>query len=301
MTGPLEVVVLPAFHFADDSVDELRPWLDRREFDAEVPLAPAGEDFHSPLYHDGSLGVMATGIGPSAAATSVTALLHSELVDAERTLFVSAGVAGGPPSRTTLGATFVADAVVDWDAKHRVAAADLADGERTVDLHGYRPRDYVYRPDERLVERAVDAAADVDLADRDLGPQVRERYPEADPPAEPFLDRGTTVAGAEFWHGAGVAAEVEWLVDAYDAGTYVTTESEDAGTAHALYRHDALDRYLSVRSVSNFDRPPAGVEPGESLEEWDEGMPLAVENVYRVASAVVEAVLADPDAWRPSA
>lgn len=293
----LDAVVLPAFRI-EDQQDEVDPWLDRHDLDETVPVAPGGDDFHTPLFHDGSLGVVATGIGPSAAALTVSALVASDAVDCSDATFVTAGVAGAPPQRATLGTTFVHDAIVDWDSKHRVHQDELGPGEVGIEMHNYRPRDYVYRPPAPLVERALDVASSVDLADWDLGEEVRDRYAEADPPAEPTLERGTDVSGAEFWHGAGMAAEVEWLVDQYEAGTYCTTESECAGTAHALYRHDALDRYVSIRSVSNFDRPPADVDPGESLAGWDEGLPLAVENVYRVASAVVADVQENPGAWR---
>ena len=300
-TGPiaLDAIVLPAFANPELGIDELQPWLDRRDLPETIDVAPAGTDSQSPLYHDGSLGVIATGIGPTAAATTVATLQAGAAVDCDDALFVTAGVAGAPPDRATLGSTFVHDAVVDWDAKHRYHPADLPSDERAVALQNYRPRDYCYDLNDALVERALDLTSDVELLDWDLTGDVAERYPDRTGPAAPAVERGTTVAGAEFWHGQGVADEVEWLVDQYDAGPYVTTESEDGGTAHALYRHGALDQYLSIRAVVNFDRPPAGESPVHAWDGWEGSLPLAVENAYRVASAVVDDRLANPDDWAP--
>lgn len=294
----LDAIVLPAFANPDLEIDELRPWLDRRDLPDSVAVAPHGEGYHSPLYHDGRVGVVATGIGPAAAATTVATLLADSRIDCGETLFVTAGVAGAPPDRATLGSTFVHDAVVDWDAKHRYHPTDLPAGERAVALHGFRPRDYRYDLNDALVERALDLATHVDLLDGGFDDEVADRYPDRCGPNAPHLGRGTTVAGAEFWHGGGVAAEVEWLVDQYDAGSYVTTECEESGTATALYRHGALDRYLSIRAVSNFDRPPGDVDLATSTHKWENALPLAVENAYRVASAVVDDRLGNPDAWR---
>ncbi|ELZ14673.1 phosphorylase [Haloterrigena salina JCM 13891] len=85
------------------------------------------------------------------------------------------------------------------------------------------------------------------------------------------------------------------LCEAYGIGPYVTTQMEDAATARALERFDLRDRYLSVRAVSNYDRPA----PGESVTESFDGDPaslaLAIDNAARVGGWVVEELIAaDP-------
>lgn len=286
----LDALVLTAFRNEEWPVDELRPWLDDGTFPETVELPDDCADYGSPLYHDGSVGVVATGVGPTAAATTVDSLLASPAVDTSGALVVTAGIAGGPPARTTVGTTVVADTVVDWDRKHRVEDG----GESSLRLLDYRPREYAYDLNDALVERVVAIADGVDL--REGAADVRSRYPDA--PPEPAVERGTTVAGGEFWHGRGAAEEVDWLCEQYDAAPYWTASTEDAGTAHALARRGALDRYCSVRAVSNFDRPPAGADAGESLHQWENGLAVAVGNVHAVAGAVVEDVRERPGEWR---
>lgn len=282
----LDVLVLTAFHDPELPVDELRPWLDRHDLDREVALPAAEADLGTPLYHDGSLGVLATGVGHTVAATTVSTLLAGDAVETDETLFVTAGVAGGPPERTALGSPVVHDAVVDWDRKHRVDGA--------VELLDHRPRDYVYDLNPALVDRALTVAADVDCYAGAVVEEAAAAY-DATVPTDPELHSGPAVAGGEYWHGASHAGEAERLCEAYDVDPYLTTNVEDAGTAEALDRHGALPRWLSVRAVSNFDRPPAGAESAHG--EWKAGLPIAVENAYRVASAVAADRREEPAAW----
>ncbi len=290
----LDAVVLPAFRSEEWPADETVRWLDRYDLDREVPIAPGSDDYHTPLYHDGTVGVLATGMGDTAAAIAAATLLAGP-VDVSGALLLTAGIAGGPPARTTVGTTTVGDAVVDWDRKHRT---DDGDGS-SVSLLEHRPRDYVHRLNGALVERALAAVEGVDLVDPtpELDPGPRETHADDDPPAAPTVERGTVIAGGEFWHGRDRAAEAEWLCREYGAGPHLATNVEDAGTAHALARHGALSRYLTVRSVSNFDRPPAD-DPDAESHDWAAGLEPAAENAFRVADAVLSAFRADPDGWR---
>ncbi|QSG05541.1 Purine nucleoside permease NUP [Halapricum desulfuricans] len=248
----LDVLVLTAFATDELPADELSPWLDR-EWPEIRSIPGATADYGSPVSHDGTVGVVATGVGPTAAATTVTGLLESDLVDGS-TRFLTAGVAGGPPE-LPVGSVVLGEAVVDWDRKHRTD-----DGVQLLD---YRPRDYVYELDEYLRSKVRSAAERVDLDAR--------------------VTSGTVVAGGEFWHGTGRAEEVRWLCEQYDTAPYRATVTEDAGTAHALARYGALDRYASIRSISNHDRPNGD----GGVHAWEDGLAVAVENAYRVASTAV--------------
>lgn len=256
----LDIVVLPAFGTDAFPADELSPWLDR-EWPSTRSVPGVDDDYGSPLYHDGTIGVVATGVGPTAAATTVTTLLESDLVDGS-TLFLTAGIAGGPPE-VPIGSVVVGEAIVDWDRKHRTD-----DGLQLLD---YRPRDYVYELNDKLRSRLRAAAGGVDIGDA-------------------AVTSGTIVAGGEFWHGHDRVEEVAWLCEQYDAPPYRATVTEEAGTAHALARYDALDRYASVRAISNHDRP---TEDGGGVHSWEDGLDIAVENAYRVASATVERLRRD--------
>ncbi|MWG33650.1 phosphorylase family protein [Halomarina oriensis] len=261
----LRVVVLPAIGL------ELRPWLGGLSFTEELTLP----GLHEPLrVTDDGVGVVPTGIGKADAATTLTALFASPRVDCSEATFLTAGIAGGPPETGPFGSVCVGDCVVDWDRKHRVTD----DEDRPIDLLYWRERDYVYDLDSALADLAVDVAERVDL--RTAG----ERVPQA--------TRGTVLSGGEFWHGESLARQAEWLVDAYGAPPYRVTEMEAAGMVVTLDRFDALDRYVVVRGVANYDRPPADRSAHENLdfETGEHANEVAAENAYRVGRALVERV-----------
>ncbi|MFC7078973.1 phosphorylase [Halorussus caseinilyticus] len=290
----LDVLILPAFAAEDfalpddeDAPSELDYWVDAYDFEREVRVPGA----NAPVYvTDHGVGVTPTGMGKVEAATTLTALLAAPELDLSDAYFVTAGVAGAPPNVATLGAVFLADAVVDWDLKHRWSdgGGPGADETRPIDLLKYRPRDYVYRLNDDLVESALNVAEGVELAADEEASAYCQRYDEATARSSPFVGVGATVCGDEFWHGRALAEQVEWLVERYDAGVYVTSEMEDFGTASALARFGALDRYLSVRGVVNFDRPAPGETPRESMDDGGLALELGLENAFRVASGIVD-------------
>ncbi|WP_137289575.1 phosphorylase family protein [Natronorubrum halophilum] len=293
---PTALVLTAAF---EPPLDERQPWLERYELvDA---LAVPGTD--TPLYlTDTGIAITTTGIGKSDAATTVTAILASPGIDLESAYIVSSGIAGSSPETTALGSVAIADAVVDWDRKHRwdhradsnavetaESAAESAD-ERPIDLLAYRPRDYVHRLEDSVVDGALAAARGVDLLEDAGAREYQREYPKA-PDAGPTIERGTTVCGDEFWHGPRYAREVERLCERYGVAPYVTTQMEDAATATALERFGLCERYLSVRAVANYDRPAPGQSVAESFDGNPASLALAIDNAARVGSAVVEALV----------
>ncbi|WP_266080424.1 phosphorylase family protein [Haladaptatus caseinilyticus] len=288
----LQILLLPAFADDDFVSDEALPneierWFDAYDFSSEIDVSGA----NMPVFHtDDGIGITATGMGKSESATTVAAILASPKIDCSNAYFLTVGVAGTTPEVGTLGSVFIADAVVDWDCKQRWAERDDPDDDRTVQLLPYRPRDYVYRLNEALVEDAYDRARDVTLRDSKPVERLRNRYSQPAAREPPSVGVGATLCGDEFWHGKTVAEDAQWLVEQYDAGTYATTEMEEYGTATALDRFGLLHRYLSIRSVVNFDRPHERQTVRESLAT-DLGKPaveLGMENTFRVGSRVVE-------------
>jgi purine nucleoside permease len=271
----LDVVVLPAFHGVL-GFSELQPWLDGERFEERRSLPGLVDRL---LVADG-WGIVPTGIGKAEAATTVATLLASDAVDCDDAHFVTAGISGGPPHAGPLGSISIGDCVVDWDRKTRLPEGE-GDGEggRPIDLLQFRERDYVYRLNEGLAADAADAVRETDL-----------RSPTEE---SPVVERGTVLSGDEYWHGASLGDQAEWLVDAYDAGNYRTTEMESAGIAVALDRHDLLDRYVSVRALANYDRPRDDRSAGESVDEetGEYAIDVAAENAYRAGRTVVDLLL----------
>lgn len=267
----LRVVVLPAVHHVA-GLSELQPWLDGYDFTRTLSLPGLAEPLR---ITDDGLGVVPTRIGKAEAAATVTALVATPEVDCSDAYFLTVDIAGGSPETGPLGSVCVGDAVVDWDRKHRVSD----DADRPIGLLGWRERDYVYDLNAELVETAREAVEATDLSTvTDAPPQVTT---------------GVVLSGDEFWHGVELADQARWLVEAYDAGTYRVTEMEAAGTVVALDRVGALDRYVVVRAIANYDRPPADRDAHTNLD-FDTGEHAnheAVENAYRAGRTLVELLL----------
>ncbi|SDQ32849.1 phosphorylase family protein [Natronobacterium texcoconense] len=286
------VLVMPAV--AEPPLAERRPWLESHEVVDAITVPGC----YTPIYlTSDEIAITTTGIGKSDAATTVAALLSNSAVDLSAAYVLSTGIAGAPPAETALGSVVVADAVVDWDRKHRWDRSDSSEAssatdEPPIDRLAYRPREYVHRLESDLVDSALAVAESAPLYEDDDVLAYQNQYPDA-PDSGPAVRTGTTVCGDEFWHGPRYAREVEWLCEQYGVAPYVTTQMEDAATATALERFGALERYLSIRAVANYDRPAPGESVEESFDGTDASLELAIENAATVGSAVVGALRAE--------
>lgn len=259
MVVELHNLVLPAFEELGDLPAETGPWKRAYEFTGRLEL----DGLARPLrYTDDGLGIVPTGVGKTAAATTTTTLFTSERVDLTEAVILSVGVAGAPPS-IPVGSVVVSDRIVDWDLKCRFPD-DVAENP-------YVERG-VYELDGELVDEIEQVGSAVALG------------------GDAELRRGTNLSGDELWHGAELADRADWLADQYDAAPYRATEMEDAGTAAALVRFGRLDSYCAIRGVSNHDRPPEGLSARESFfsDEFEDGFSRAVENAVAVARTVVD-------------
>ncbi len=290
----VKVFVLAAFEVAKlkkrengDAPGEFQLWYDGYDLTTEADVPGA---FAPVYYNDEGVAGTITGIGKSNTAGSLSAILRSPKFDFEDTYFVTAGISGSPPSVGTLGSVFVSEAVADWDLLHRWSRADGPADPHAMMLRPHRP-DHAFELNNDLVERASTLAEDVTLTDSERAKEYRALYDEEVAQSEPFVGVGTTLCGDTYWHGETFSEQAQHIVDEYDVGTYATTEMEDFATATVLKRYGLLDRYVSIRSVSNFDQPHPGQTIEESLAADSGGFAPSVENVYRVGSALVDDLL----------
>ncbi len=281
MTTDLDVLVLPAFEDLPGVPGEATPWYEQYDLDNECHI----DGVPRPLrYSDRGLGVVPTGVGKLEAATTTTALLASDQLGLAETLVLTVGVAGGPPS-LAVGSVVVSETVVDWDDKCRL---DPDDEELPLTMNPHTQGQGSYSLNEDLVDQTLSLGAETEL-------RVAERPDsqggeESKPPAEPKLTAGTNLAGDELWHGEQIAEQADWLADQHDAAPVLVTEMEDIATAAALDRFDVLDQYLSIRGISNYDRPLADESARESLfsSSFEGGFEIGRDNAVRVARHVVE-------------
>lgn len=270
---------------AADGSGELGRWLDGYgEFSREVSVAGVPD----PVYiTDHGVGVTVTGMGPAHAAASVTACLAADDIDTDQSYVLTAGVAGISPHVGTVGSVVLADHVVNWDAKKRY-------DDHSVEPWGFGPP-HAYTLNDAFVAAAEQAASGVELDDTPAAQTHRERYSTTAAVGSPGIETGTSVAGADFWYGHSLAADVADLVETYDAGTYATTECEGFGTAVACDRFGLLDRYLSVRAAANFDRPPKSGDSDDS--DW-RMKGAAFRNAYLAGRAIADEIAGNWGDWR---
>lgn len=282
------VLVLPAFSATemavDDPPDELARWLESYDLTPhDIPGVSA------PVYAGEGIAVTPTGIGKTAAATTVTALLSSPAVDLTGAHVLSVGVAGIAPDAGPLGSVVLGERVVDWDWKYRwggtepSAEGDAGDSPADTPIAPleFRTRDPVYRLDGDLLDRVEGAV---------VGAELRATEDER-VDGEPGVRRGVSVCGDEFWYGREMAEQVAWLLGEYDLPAPLATQMEDYATAAALARFDRLDRYVPIRAGANYDRPPAG----ESAARVTDGVgafdfETATLNAHRAGRRAVEAL-----------
>jgi purine nucleoside permease len=215
----------------------------------------------------------------------VTAILADRMLSFQSAYFMTAGIAGTPPSDGTLGFAAWARYVADWDLGHHLiprTAPDLRYGYEPLS-----PTDYaeVFGLNASLARAAYRVTRHVRLADSRHADQVRARYP-GQAGRKPFVALCDTVAGDDYWAGATLSREAHYImsVDTRGRGRYCTAEQEDSAVAEALSRFGYLDRYLDLRTASNFDQPYPG-ETVEQLLKTFPGYPIAAENAYRVGVA----------------
>ena len=104
---------------------------------------------------------------------------------------------------------------------------------------------------------------------------------------KPHVARCDTVTADDFWTGRDASETAQHVVDQWtnNQGTYCTSQQEDNATAAVLAKHGYLDRYLSLRTASDFDQPYPGESTADVLRTFPGGS-IAVANAYTVGSAV---------------
>jgi purine nucleoside permease len=277
--GPRHVRVLVLTMFSG----ETQPWLASLRLPVTVNVPGA----YGPLHcSTGGLCVTTIGQGKSNAGASVTAIMADRRLSFTDAYFMTAGIAGTPPSAGTLGFAAWARYVADWDLGHHLIPR-TAPGLR----YGYEPLNpasyaEVFRLNARLAQTAYRVTRQVRLADSRQADRARARYP-GQAGRKPFTTLCDTVAGDDYWAGATLSREAHYImsIDTHGRGKYCTAEQEDSAVAEALTRFGYLDRYLDLRAASNFDRP----YPGESVRRLLKTFPgytIATENAYRAGVAV---------------
>ena len=313
----VKVVVLTTFEIGADTGDipgEFQYWVERRKMNTVIPLPSAYHDVRT----DGT-GVIGTvtGMATANSAVSVMALATDSRFDVSQAYWLVAGVAGIDPNRGSLGSAVWADCVVNADVAYEIDSREIPQDwstgiipwERSKPFEHPHPTDFqqLYRLNPALVDWAVRDTKDVVLDDKPQMKKMRDAYtgfPAAQQP--PKVVKGATISTSRFWEGALASKWAEDWVQYWSDGTsqYYTTECEDSGIMRALVnlanaKKIDLNRVLVLRTASDFDQPPPGVTPAESLATKDSPDHLgaylpSLEAAFRVGNKVVQDIV---DNW----
>jgi purine nucleoside permease len=318
---PVKVVIVTLFEIGEDTGDkpgEFQLWVEREHLTGTHPVAGAWRPVREGT--NGVIGIC-TGVGNIRSAASITALGLDPRYDLSKAYWLVAGIAGIDPADGTLACAAWAEHVVDGDLAHEIDAREIPAGWPdgyapigTADPHAIstaRMADQVHYPlNGALARWAFNLTRDTPLPEDDAMRFNRARYtgyPNAQ--RAPFVLIGDNLAGSTFWHGKLMNAWANRWVKMWTggAGNYVTTAMEESGTLQALTwlaRDGKVDanRILVLRTASNFDMPPPGMDAAASLAEENGGSYSAfvpsLESAHRVGCQVVHELVRNWEQYR---
>jgi len=309
---PVKVVVIAMFEFGNDTGDtpgELQYWVERDHLDQVYPMTDA---YHSVRMNSQGEMAILTGTGTAHAAATVMAVGLDPRFDFTRAYWIVAGIAGGNPSRISLGSAAWAHYVVDGDLGYEIDSREVPPDWSTgyIPLRKSRPFETPVTPldgqafelDAALTEWAFNISRNTTLPDSEVLKTARAPFDGTAAQRPPFVAIGDTISSSTFWHGKLNDAWANEWVSYFTGGKgqFATTGMEDTGTLQSLKflasagRAD-WRRILVLRTVSNYDQQPRGMSATESLAHQRIGTYSAylpsLEAAYRVGHSVVEALL----------
>ena len=315
---PVKVVVVAMFEMGNDTGDapgELQYWVERDHLDQVYPLPAA---YHAArMNRNGEMAIL-TGQGTAHAAATIMALGLDPRFDFRHAYWLIAGIAGATPERASLGSAVWARWVVDGDLGYEIDPREMPADWSTgyVPLRKTRPFELpaaalegqVYHLNSELAQWAYELTRNMPLGDPDALKEIRKRFDGADAQRPPFVSLGDEISSSTYWHGKLEDAWADQWVSYFTGGKgqFVTTAMEDTGTLQSLQNlaHAGRvdwQRIMVLRTVSNFDQQPRGMNAAESLAHQRVGTFSAylpsLEAAYKVGHAVVDALLAQ---WPPN-
>jgi purine nucleoside permease len=295
----------------------LQPW--------DYPGAHPGQAWRN---NDG-VAALVTGVGPVNTSLSILNLGLAAEVDLRHAYWLICGIAGGNPSRCSLGSPLWAEWVVDGDLAYDFHPADHPPEWSTgiLPLGANEPfgrpgteaellgnPQQVFHLDPSLARWAYDLTRSLPLFDSPGLAAARAPYASFGPGGlPPVVGQGDVLSAARFWHGAHHHAWAEKWVPfwTHDKGHFATASMEDTGTLAALAQLGHLGRAdprraFLLRSVSNYTIPPPGLsahlnltgEASENAGAVYPGLEAALENGWRTAHAVIQNLVEGWSRWR---
>jgi purine nucleoside permease len=305
---PVKVVVVAMFEQGADTGDmpgELQYWVERDHLDTVYPMPAAYHDAR--MNADGELAIV-TGQGTAHAAATIMALGLDTRFDLSHAYWVIAGIAGGNPENVSLGSAVWANWVVDGDLGYEIDAREMPKDWTTGMLPLRKAKPYeepaaplqgqVYQTNRGLMLWAYGLTKDLALKDSDRLKEIRSHFDGAAAGNPPQVLLGDEVSSSTYWHGKQMDTWAGRWMSYFTGGQgkFATTAMEDTGTLESLRllaRAGKVDweRVMVLRTVSNFDQQPKGMDAATSLSSQRIGQYGAylpsLEAAYSVGHAVV--------------
>ncbi|KAJ3925481.1 MAG: purine nucleoside permease-like protein [Lentinula lateritia] len=302
-------------------IDMFKPegavWYNIPEFDllarnVTVPgLSPLFPEAH--CTQDGSVCQVITGEAEINAASSISALVYSNIFDLTTTYFLVAGIAGVNPKVATIGdvtfARFAVQVALQYEFDAREKPADFPTGyvpQGAVAPDQYPTSIYgteVFELNIALRTLAVGFAKNATLNDTTATQEMRSLYANNSafaPGASsgPSVRECDTATSDVYFSGTllGEAFENTTTLFTNGTGVYCTTQQEDNATLEVLLRATLakladFSRIIVMRTASDFDRPHDGVSAAQNLFGDAPGYHPSVENIYLAGVRVVEGIV----------
>lgn len=317
-SDPLKVkaVIVTMFEIGEDEGDqpgEFQMWKERYGLDTHYPFP---QSFHD-IYASKEKGVLAivTGMGTARSSAAIMALGLDPRFDLTEAYWLVAGIAGMDPEDGTIGSAVWARYLVDGDLAHQIDAREIPASWSTgyfplfadkpyansnkVDVDN-APNGEVYKLNLDLADWAYAKTKNIELMDTNAMESLRKRYvnyPKAQ--GKPVVMQGDHMAAATFWHGKLLNDWANGWVKYWTngKGNFVTSGMEDTGSYQAISYLDNAgkadkERFLVLRTASNFTMQPQGLTAAENLKmessgDGYAGMVPALEAAYLAGSTVV--------------
>jgi len=308
---PVKVIIISMFGPEGQVwLDHIGPWRD-------IAVPGLSPDYPAVHCNRSNVCVVTTGMGHSNAAASMTALVFSRLFDLSRTYFIVAGVGGIDPAHGTLGSTawarYLVEFGIQWEIDAREIPLDWTTGYLGIDTTGPTqkpPLDYrteVFQLNEALLSAAFALSRHVPLADSAQAQAARSKFAYGPANLPPSVLQCDTVSDDTWFSGTLLAQRArDWTKIVTDGrGDFCTAQQEDNATYEALKRGASarlldLDRVAVLRAGSNFLRPHDGQSSADNLLNYatEGGFAIALENLYRTASPLVQQIVDNWRTWR---
>jgi len=287
---PLKVVILTTYTVEDIARVplkyslEIKRWYDKNFSNAEYYRVKGTDSY---IYIKDGLAFITIAKGKKGAMGSLSALLKDPRFDFGEAYFVVTGSASVPPQAASTGSVCIAEWVLD----HEYKTAAVKKGKKKIMV---AKSGSLFRLNEDLIKWSLLLNKDTKLTDNAKAAKHRDRYPSKTAQSDPFIFTATSVTVSPKKTGGETSAQAERLCREHKAGRYGILQEEDNAIAYVLKQSRHLERLLIIRSGTDFDQMPHGMEKTASSGAFA----IGVVNNYRTTAPLVKEILGNWHEWR---